>query len=87
MGLSSKRLVTPPFQGGDPGSNPGSPTKNIVRRQPCYYDNEVEHLRLILQLFSNNSLQVKRVKLLRLTVASVKAVIVGTNTAGQRFRW
>ena len=49
MGLSSKRLVTPPFQGGDPGSNPGSPTKNIVRRQPCYCDNEVEHLRLILQ--------------------------------------
>ena len=26
MGLSSKRSVTPPFQGGNPGSNPGSPT-------------------------------------------------------------
>ena len=27
MGLSSKRSVTPPFQGGDGGSNPPSPTK------------------------------------------------------------
>lgn len=87
MGLSSKRLVTPPFQGGDPGSNPGSPTKNIVLRQPCYYDNEVEHLRLILQLFFNDISYRKRFELLRLTVASVKTVIVGTNTAGQRFRW
>lgn len=29
LGLSSNWSVTPPFQGGDPGSSPGSPTKGV----------------------------------------------------------
>lgn len=46
--------MTSALQAENAGSSPAIPTKNIVRRQPCYCDNEVEHLRLILQLFFND---------------------------------